>query len=135
MVIDTSALLAILLHESEAQQFAEAIGRTSPRLVSVLSVLEASIVMRSRKGDAGVVALDELLETIEATVVEFTSEQLAIARSAYRKFGKGRHPAALNLGDCCTYALAQSSEEPLLCKGNDFSKSDLPLWHGVQPDS
>lgn len=130
MVIDTSALLAILLREPEAQHFAEAISQDPRRLVSTMSVLEASVVIRTRKGEEGVLELDELLATIQATVVEFTREQLAAARSAYRRFGKGRHPAALNLGDCCTYGLAQVTGEPLLFKGNDFSKADLRLWNG-----
>lgn len=101
MVIDTSALLAILLREPEAKAFAEAIARAGKRLVSALTALEAAIVIRGRKGPAGVRELDLLLHTGSLTIVNFDSEQVQLARAAYEKFGKGHHPAGLNLGDCC----------------------------------
>lgn len=127
MVIDTSALLAVLLAEPEAEAFSRAIAADSRRLVSAMSALEAAIVLAGRKGPAGTREVDLLLHTAGMVVVSFDADQVLLARAAYEKFGKGRHPAGLNLGDCCTYALARSTGEPLLFKGNDFSKVDLRL--------
>ena len=125
MVIDASALLAILLGEPEAEEFSRAIASDSKRLVSALSALEAAIVIHSRKGPAGLRELDLLVHSAGATVVSLDGEQVLLARSAYEQYGKGHHPAALNLGDCCSYALSRSSGEPLLFKGNDFSRTDV----------
>lgn len=125
MVIDTSAILAILLGEPKARSFASAIANDPRRLVSSVSTLEAAIVIHSRKGRDGVQALDELFRSAALTVVSFSPEQALLARQAYQKLGKGHHPAGLNLGDCCSYALAQSSEEPLLFKGRDFARTDV----------
>jgi ribonuclease VapC len=125
MVIDSSALLAILLHEPEAETFSQAIAGDPRRLASAISVLETAIVIHARKGPAGVRELDLLLHAAGAKVVSFDSEQVLLARAAYEKYGKGHHPAALNLGDCCSYALAVSSGQPLLFKGRDFPQTDL----------
>jgi ribonuclease VapC len=125
MVIDASALLAILLGEPEAQALAEAIAGDPKRLVGAVSALEAAIVIHARKGAAGVRELDLLLHTARVTVVSLDADQALLARSAQEKFGRGHHPAALNLGDCCSYALARASGERLLFKGNDFSQTDL----------
>jgi ribonuclease VapC len=127
MVIDTSALIAILQQEPEAGPYARAIGSDPVRLVSSVTALETAIVIESRKGLSGGRDLDLLLHEAKGEVVPFTVEQFEIARGAYRKFGKGRHPAALNFGDCCTYALAKVSGEALLCKGNDFPLTDIRL--------
>ncbi|MBZ5620417.1 MAG: type II toxin-antitoxin system VapC family toxin [Acidobacteriia bacterium] len=127
MVIDTSALIAILQQEPEAGPYARAIGSDPVRLVSSVSALETAIVIESRKGPSGGRDFDLLLHEARAEVVPFTVEQFEIARGAYRKFGKGRHPAALNFGDCCTYALAKVSGEALLAKGNDFPRTDIQL--------
>ena len=127
MVIDTSALIAILQQEPEASPYARAIGSDPVRLVSSVTALETSIVIESRKGLSGGRDLDLLLQEAKAEVVPFTVEQFEIARGAYRKFGNGRHPAALNFGDCCTYALAKVSGEALLAKGNDFPQTDIHL--------
>ena len=137
MVIDTSALLAILLEEAEAEDFAQAIAGDPKRLVSAFSVLEAAVVLHSRKGPAGGRELDLLLHAASATIVSFDAEQSTLARAAYETFGKGRHPAALNLGDCCSYALSRWSGEPLLFKGGDFSKTDVLVVNtsGARPDS
>jgi ribonuclease VapC len=126
MVIDTSGLLAILLREPEAEDFARAIADDPKRLVSAVSALEAAIVIHARKGRAGARELDLLFHAARLTVVSLDADQVLIARQAYEKFGKGHHPAALNLGDCCSYALARSSGEPLLYKGDDFSLTDAP---------
>jgi ribonuclease VapC len=127
MVIDTSALLALLLAEEEAAAFSRAIAADPRRLVSAVSVLEAAIVIQSRKGPAAGRELDLLLHSAGMVVLSLDAEQVELARAAYDQFGKGRHRARLNLGDCCTYALARSSGEPLLFKGDDFSHTDLRL--------
>lgn len=127
MVIDTSVLIAILQQEPEAEAFANAIQLDPIRMLSSIAALEASVVMESRKGLAGGRDLDLLLHRAQVEIVAFSAEQFELARAAYRKFGKGHHPAALNLGDCCTYALARVSGEGLLAKGDDFRQTDLPL--------
>ncbi|MHB8876125.1 MAG: type II toxin-antitoxin system VapC family toxin [Myxococcaceae bacterium] len=126
MVLDTSAALAILLGEPEREAFAQAIADAPVRLMSAISGLEAALVIETRKGPAGGRELDLLLHAAKVELVAFSSEQFALARAGWRKFGKGRHRAGLNFGDCCAYALALQSGEPLLYKGNDFSHTDLP---------
>jgi ribonuclease VapC len=127
MVIDTSALIAILLDEPEHFSFAEAIRRDQLRLVSAMSKLEASIVMIARYDLEGAEHVDRLMKTIEATVVPFDGNQSDIAREAFARFGKGRHPAGLNFGDCAAYALALAEAEPLLFKGTDFGATDVEV--------
>ena len=126
MVIDTSAIIAILLGEPEAEAFARAILSDGKRLMSAISALEAGIIIEAKKGEAGGRELDLLLHRARIDVAAFTPEQQELALAAWRKFGKGRHPAGLNIGDCCSYALARSTGEPLLYKGDDFSKADIP---------
>lgn len=125
MVIDSSALVAILLGEPEAEVFVPAIDEDPNRLVSAFSALEAGIVIEARKGESGGHELDLLLHKAGIEIVPLTAEQIEIARIAWRKYGKGRHPAGLNIGDCCSYALAKLAGEPLLFKGNDFSQTDI----------
>lgn len=125
MVIDTSALLAILNYEAEAAQFATAIQDSSPQLISAASVLECAIVIEARYGEAGGKKLDELLRVAQINIEPVTAEQVTAARLAYRTYGKGRHPAGLNFGDCFSYALAKVTGEPLLFKGDDFSQTDI----------
>jgi len=125
MVVDTSALLAILLGEPEAEAAIEALAADPRRWVSAFSVYEAAVVIDGRKGPAGGRELDLLLHEAGVTVVPFTAEHAGLAREAYRRFGKGHHPAGLNLGDCAAYALAQDSGEPLLFKGDDFRRTDV----------
>lgn len=127
MVIDASALIAILQQEPEAEGFANAIQLDPIRMLSSIAALAASVVIESRKGPAGGRDLDLLLHRAQVEIVAFSAEQFELARAAYRKFGKGHHSAGLNLGDCCTYALAKVSGESLLAKGNDFRQTDLPL--------
>src|SRR5258708_4486174 len=127
MVLDTSALVCILRLEPEAGSFALSIERDLVRLISTVSALEAAIVLESRAGASGGRDLDLLLHRIGAEIVAFNGEQLDVARGAYRRYGKGRHPAALNFGDCCCYALARVSGEPLLAKGHDFPRTDVRL--------
>ncbi len=127
MVIDTSAIVAILLEETEAPYLMQAIALDKVRLISTFSVLEASFVIASRKGDAGLQQLKQFLEFIKVEQKALTDIQVNLATEAWLKFGKGRHPASLNIGDCCTYALSKETHEPLLFKGNDFSQTDLKL--------
>jgi ribonuclease VapC len=125
MVIDTSGLLAILLDEPERRAFNEAIEATTSRAVSVASFVEVSIVIESRFGADGQRDLDTFIERagIELTAVDL--EQANVARRAFSRFGKGRHPAGLNYGDCFAYALATVRGEPLLYKGDDFARTDV----------
>lgn len=127
MVIDTSALLAILFGEPEAEDFARAIADDPRPLVSAFSVLESAVVLLVRKGVDGPSLLDALIQAARLRTVSMNADQAVIARSAYTRFGKGRHPAGLNLGDCCSYALARASGEPLLFKGKDFAQTDVAL--------
>jgi len=125
MVIDSSALVAVLTNETEAYVMAEAMVADPKRLVGAVSVLETGIVMEARYGLAGGRELDLLLHRCQIDIVSLSPEQVELAREAYRRFGKGQHPAGLNLGDCATYALSRSTGEPLLFKGHDFSQTDL----------
>lgn len=126
MVLDTSALIAILSAEPEAETFAAAIASADHRLLSAASFLETAVVIETRHGPAGGQKLDELMQVAQLQIEPVTNEQAMAARSAYRLYGKGRHPAGLNFGDCFAYALAKISGEPLLFKGNDFSQTDIP---------
>ena len=125
MVIDTSALIAILLGEPEAALFAQAISSDSKRLVSVFNLLETAIVIEAKKGESGGRELDLLVHHAHIEPVQLNPDHLELARFAWRKYGKGNHPAGLNIGDCCAYALAKYSGEPLLFKGDDFSQTDI----------
>ncbi len=125
MVLDTSAVLAILGDEPEAPAFERAIAADPIRLLSAASLLEAALVIESRLGEPGGRELDLLLHKARVEVVAVTAEQAELARHAFRAFGKGRHPAGLNYGDLFSYALARLSGEPLLTKGDDFPHTDL----------
>ena len=125
MVIDSSVLVAILLGEDEAVRFAQTIESAPARLLSAASLLEASIVVETRKGDAAAQELDLLIYRAGLEIVPVDQEQAEIAREAWRRFGKGRHPAGLNYADCFSYALAKVKSAPLLFKGEDFSRTDL----------
>ncbi len=127
MVIDTSALIAILQDEPERVSFSEEIAAAAVCRTSAATFFEASMVLEARHGAEGVRLLDLLLESASVEVVAVDFTQARIARQAFANFGKGRHPARLNYGDCFSYALSRHLGEPLLCKGNDFSRTDLPL--------
>ena len=124
MVIDTSALIAILLNESERDIFVDALSADPVKLMSAVNVLETAIVIEARKREAGGREFDLLLHRAGIDVVPFTQDQLEEARSVWRKYGKGNHPAGLNFCDCCAYALSATSGEPLLFKGSDFPRTD-----------
>ncbi len=125
MVIDTSALAAIFFAEPERPKFLSALTAAGNRLISAASVLETGIVLESRQGEAAGREFDLFVVRAGLQIVPVDAEQVELARSAWRKYGKGRHPAALNFGDCFAYALAKASSEPLLAKGTDFSLTDI----------
>lgn len=128
MVIDTSALVAIFLGEPERQNFLAAIMSDATRLISAANVLETGIVLESRQGEAAGREFDLFVVRASLEIAPVDAEQVDLARSAWRKYGKGRHPAGLNFGDCFSYALAKLSGETLLAKGADFAGTDIPLW-------
>ncbi|NYZ17532.1 type II toxin-antitoxin system VapC family toxin [Azospirillum sp. RWY-5-1] len=124
MVVDTSAIMAILLAEPDAVHYARAIGKADACLISAATALECSIVSIARFGNDA--TLSAWMADHGFEVVPVDAVQVALARDAFLRFGKGRHPAALNYGDCFSYALAKARREPLLFKGRDFSQADLP---------
>jgi ribonuclease VapC len=124
-VIDTSALLSIVLGEPDASVFAERLSEPVTKRVSAATLLEAAIVAERRGGLEARDRLDRLVSGLELEVVPFDAAHLGWARDVYRRFGKGRHPAALNLGDCIAYATARHSVLPLLYKDDDFSRTDV----------
>ena len=131
MVIDTSAIVAVLFDEPERHLFNRLIVEDPKRVLSSGTYLEAGIVVEARAGESGGRELDLYLQKAGVDVVPFDADQADIARRAFRRFGKGNNPAALNYGDCFAYALSILSGEPLLFKGEDFSKTDVTAveWH------
>jgi ribonuclease VapC len=127
MVIDSSALLSIILGEPDRREFLRLLSESETRLLSAANALETAIVVESRLGPTGGLELDQFLHRTEVEIVAVDAEHFSAARQAWRKFGKGRHPAALNFGDCFAYALSKISGEPLLAKGSDFPQTDLTL--------
>ena len=131
MVIDTSALVAMLSDEPEAERFEAAVEADSTRLMSTASYLETAIVIEARFGESGGRELDLWLHRAAVDLVAVDADQADIARAAYRTYGRGRHRAGLNFGDCFSYALAKVSGQPLLFKGDDFAQTDI----GAPPGS
>lgn len=125
MVVDTSAILAIYLNEPDANRLELAILNAPAPVMSAGTLLEAAIVVEARHGQAGALALDRLLRKLGVTTVPVDAEQVDAARVGFRRYGKGRHPANLNYGDCFAYALAVTSGDPLLFKGDDFARTDV----------
>lgn len=125
MILDTSALVAILRAEPEALAFAQAIAAAKTRRISAVSYVEAAAVIDSAGDPIASRRLDELLEEADVAIEPVTAEQARLARAAYRDFGKGRgYKAKLSFGDCFSYALAKAFREPLLYKGDDFTHTD-----------
>ena len=125
MVVDSSALVAILFGEAEADRFVDAIAEAEPRLISAANLLEAAIVVDNQLGFAAGRQLDRFVEQARIEIEPVTEEQVRIARQAYVDYGRGNHPAGLNFGDCFAYALAKAAGEPLLFKGEDFARTDI----------
>jgi ribonuclease VapC len=127
MVIDTSALAAIFFMEPERDAFLTAIASAETRLISAATVFETGIVVEGRQGEAAGREFDLFVVRAALQIIPVDAEQIDLARSAWRKYGKGRHPAALNFGDCFSYALARSTGEHLLAKGTDFALTDITV--------
>jgi len=133
MVIDSSALVAIFLREPERQFYLNLLVKDRARRVSAVSFVETGMVLEGRRGPVAQDELERFLERLAIEVVAVDRGQANSALAAWRKYGKGRHPAGLNLGDCFSYALAKSTGEPLLAKGEDFARTDLKLCPQVPP--
>ena len=125
MIIDTSVIVAIFSREDDAAYLEEKVVNSWPRRMSVACLLEATMVLEGKAGPSVSFALDALLVRFGIELVPITLEQTEAARVAWRRFGKGNHPARLNFGDCFSYALARTTGEPLLFKGNDFAQTDI----------
>jgi ribonuclease VapC len=125
MVIDTSAIVAIAFNEPDAASLEQRIADDPVRVISAATVLEAAMVIEARLGEPGGSELDLWLHKVGVEIVAVEAEHADQARRAWRRYGKGRHPAGLNYGDCFSYALAALTGEPLLYKGNDFSQTDI----------
>ena len=125
MIVDTSAVLAVLFGEPDAERYERAIAGASRCRMSVASFLEAAIVLESRTNAAAGHELDIFVERAPIELAAVTPDQAQAARRAWQRFGRGNHPAALNFGDCFAYALAEATREPLLSKGQDFVLTDI----------
>ena len=125
IVVDTSALIAILDKEPDAAVFAEAIAEADPPLISAATLLEVNIVMLNRHGVKAARMVERLLQQAGFQIESFTVQHAEIAREAYARYGKGQQSAGLNYGDCFSYALAKATGLPLLFKGQDFSQTDI----------
>ncbi len=125
MVIDTSAFLAILQNEPERRAFNEEIQAAERRLISAATYVECSMILESRYGAEGVRDFDHFIARAQIAIVPVDAEQARIARDAFREYGKGRHRAGLNFGDCFSYALSRALDQPLLFKGDDFPHTDV----------
>lgn len=126
MIVDTSALLAVLFGEKDAETYARAISEAEACRISAATFVEVSVVVESQTGDAGSRQWDSFFRTASISIEPVTEEHAHAARQAWSDFGKGRHAAGLNFGDCFSYALAKVSGEPLLFKGQDFRKTGIP---------
>jgi ribonuclease VapC len=125
MILDSSAVIAILRDEPEAAEMAEAMGRARTYRISAVSYVEAAIVIDSSRDPVSSRRFDDFFREAQVGIESVTPLQARIAREAYRDFGKGRHRAGLNFGDCFAYALAKATDEPLLFKGDDFLHTDV----------
>jgi ribonuclease VapC len=125
MIIDTSALVAVLDQELEAERIVRTLASAPERILSAANLVEVGIVMQARRGDDGARDLDLLLAKLRVDVAVVTANQADIARKAFRRYGRGRHTANLNFGDCFAYALAKDKSAPLLFKGGDFGRTDV----------
>jgi ribonuclease VapC len=127
VIVDTSVIIAILRDESDAEELADALDSANVRRLSAASYVEAAVVTDGNRDPVLSRRLDSLLQQSLIDIEPVTVEQARIAREAYRDFGKGRHRAGLNFGDCFVYALAKDKGESILCKGEDFKRTDLDI--------
>jgi ribonuclease VapC len=127
VIVDSSAVIAILLKEPGHQRLRDRLATSEPVGIGAPTVVESSLVLCARLGRAGKTLLARFLQEAEVEVVEFTAEHWTVAADAFIAYGKGRHRAGLNFGDCMTYAVAKLAGEPLLCLGDDFPATDLQL--------
>jgi ribonuclease VapC len=127
MVLDTSSIVAVLLRQSDAAVLHRLLLNASPSMVGAPTLAEAGIVLQARLGPAGLAALRSFVVEYDVHVLAFGDEHWRVAAQAFGMFGKGRHSAGLNYGDCLTYAAAKLAGEPLLCLGEDFPQTDLEL--------
>jgi ribonuclease VapC len=127
LAVDSSALVGILLEEAWSGAYLNTLLLADVRIISSFTLMESTVVIEARKGAAGRLALDSFCSALDIEVVPFTVQHAQLAHEAWRRFGKGRHPAGLNLGDCCAYALSRSTGLPLLAKGDDFPQTDIDL--------
>lgn len=127
IVVDSSALVAILFSEPDAENLAAKLDASSHNSISAATLLESSIVVARAQGSEALADLDALVKLYEIEIVPFDEAQASVAREAFRRFGKGRHKAGLNFGDCMSYALAKTRKAKLLCKGADFAATDATL--------
>jgi ribonuclease VapC len=125
MIIDTSALVAVLDQELEAERIVRTLASAPERILSAANLVEVGIVMQARRGDDGARDLDLLLAKLRVDIAVVTANQADIARKAFRRYGRGRHAANLNFCDCFAYALAKDTSAPLLFKGDDFGQTDV----------
>lgn len=134
LVIDASAVIAMFESEPDAAAIRAAFVAGSPRWMGAVGVMECAIVLERRRGALAKAGLDAFLDRFSVRILPFDEAQVVAAHRAYQTFGKGRHPAALNLGDCCAYAAARALALPLLQKGDDFRQTDVALvrwWEGT----
>lgn len=125
MIVDTSAVVAILFYEEDAEKYARAIAEADSRRMSAASFVETAIVIEAQTRKEGNSQFDAFVRRAGITIEPVTEDQAFLARQAFLDFGKGRHPAGLNFGDCFAYALAKVTGEPLLFKGQDFARTDI----------
>lgn len=126
MVIDSSALIAIISQEPDRERLTELLAAAEDPVISAATLVEAKIVAQARLGPKGPQLIDRLLKTVAARIIAVDETQAETAFAAWRSYGKGNHAASLNYGDCFSYALAKATDQPLLFKGEDFTKADIP---------
>jgi ribonuclease VapC len=127
VIVDSSAIVGVLLDEPDRARLVERIARAEVVAVAAPTVLEAGMVLSARLGRDAIALLEGFLVAIDAVVIEFGPEHWPVALDAWSRFGRGRHPAALNFGDCIAYAAATVAGLPLLAKGDDFPQTDIQL--------
>ena len=131
MIVDTSALIALIQNEPAAEQVAAALASTRSPVIGAAALTETLIVLTARQGPVARTVFDRLRSEISLGVAEFTADHAYASQRAYLRFGRGNHTAGLNIGDCMSYATAQLAGEPLLAIGNDFTQTDLEFGDGI----